>query len=640
MPHFEHFFAPGQIGTLSVPNRIVMPPMGTAYADADGCITDRQIAYYLERAKGGVGYITFEHTGVSPEGKASVRMAMLCSDNHVLSVRRMVDAIHSLGSRILVQINHGGRQGSSAFSGLPLVAPSAIPCPVRKETPQALSEEGIRRIVSAFAAAAARARVAGADGVEIHMAHGYLLNQFLSPLSNHRADGYGGCMDNRLRAPLEVLCAVRSAVGPDYPISCRISADEYLPGGLCRDDAQVIAQALEAHGANAIHVSACVAASGYLYQPPYYAPEGVFVPLAAAVRARVNIPVIAVGRIRTAQQADQVLRDGHADFVAMGRALIADPHLPLKVREGRLEDVIPCISCNRCVQSVREGNLQCAVNPSVGREGQGVPAPVSHRKKIWVIGGGPAGMRAATVAARRGHEVRLFEREPRLGGRFVLAAVPPEKAVLLEFVEYLIRQLRNAPVRIDLDCAFHPRVLETEHPDAVIVATGARASTPALGGQASIPVFTPDEVLSGSRPVGQRVLVLGGGGIGAEIADFLAGQGKQVTILEMRAGIALDMPSAMIHFLQVRLKDGGVEILTHTAALRWEDGALVVDGPKGVRPLGGFDAIIFSAGSRSNDDIVPAIRAHVQEVHVIGDAGKPGEMMWALSQGDEIGQTI
>ncbi|HTX54902.1 MAG TPA: FAD-dependent oxidoreductase [Candidatus Baltobacteraceae bacterium] len=640
MSGFARLFSPGNIGTMRLPNRFVMPPMATNYADENGCVTDRQIAYYRERARGGAGYITFEHTAVLQQGKAAVRMAMISSDEHVPGFKRLADAIHQEGGRLVIQINHGGRATASAFTGMPLAAPSAIACPTRTEVPEAMSPEAIRDLIRAYTAAALRVKAAGADGIEVHMAHGYLLNQFLSPFSNQRTDEFGGSPEKRLGVPLEALRAVRQAVGAQFPVLCRISADEYVPGGLTLADSQKIARALEANGADAIHVSAAVPASGYMPQPPYYLPEGVFAHLAAGIKSVVKVPVIAVGRIRTAALAETLLEEGKADFIAFGRALIADPRLPAKVRVGSDSEIIPCISCNRCIQSFREGNMQCAVNPRTGRELQGDEVPAAKAKKIWVIGGGPAGMKAAEVAARRGHDVTLFDKGAQLGGRFLLAAIPPKKAVLRDFVDYLERQVRKQPIALTLESAVDAAVFSKGQPDTVVLATGAEPYLPSIEGIQNVRTFSPDEALAPGAVLPANLVVLGGGGIGAEIADYFAEQGKQVTLIEMREGIALDMPPHMQHFLRVRLQERGATLLTRAKAIRFERGTLVVETPEGSRTLTGFGAVVVAAGSRPNTELLQAAKQAVKEVHVIGDAGDPRELMHALVDAEEVGRKI
>jgi len=625
-----------QIGSLKIKNRIVMPPMATNFANPDGSVNDRQIAYYVKRVKGGVGYVTLEHTGVLKQGKASPNMALLDSDQKIPYLTKLIKAVHQEGGKIVIQINHAGRQTSSSITGAPIVAPSAIPCPVRKEIPQALSPEEIQEIVEAFGQAARRVKEAGADGVEIHMAHGYLLCQFLSPYSNQRHDVYGGSGEKRMRMPLEVLGTVRRIVGSDFPVICRLSADEYVEGGLKLDESKEIAKTLEKNGANALHISACVAASVYLNHPPYYAEEGIFAHLAQGIKSVVKIPVIAVGRIRTPQLANQILEENKADLISMGRALIADPELPMKALQGKTEEIIPCISCNRCILAIRRGALQCAVNPETGREETFKLQKADRPKKVWVVGGGPAGMKAAEIAARRGHQVTLYEKKEDLGGQFLLAAIPPKKQVLKEFVVYLIKQIEKLPVKIVRGKSFDPALLKDERPDVIIVATGAKPSFPAIEGIQEANVLTVEEALLNPFSLGQKILVIGGGGIGAEVADYLSEQGKEVTLVEMREGIALDLVIHLQHFLNKRLKEKGVRILTSTQAIRFEKEGLWVQDPQGTRKLTGFDSLVVSLGSTPNDELVPSLKEIIPEIYVVGDASKPREVMEAVCEAEEV----
>ncbi len=322
---FENLFSPFSIGSLNLANRLVMPPMATNYASPEGFVTERQIDYYVERARGGVGYITVEHTGILPQGKASPKMLMISSDEHELHIRKLVEAVQTAGSKIVVQINHAGRQTFAAVTGSPIIGPSPIPALPNMETPHELTAAEIEALVQAYAAAAGRVKQTGADGVEIHMAHGYLLCSFLSPFSNKRQDQYGGDLAGRARFPLQVLKSVRDCVGADFPIICRLSGDEYVEGGMKIEETKQIAGFLAMAGADALHISACNAASSYLNHPPYYVQEGVFVHLAEGVKSAVDIPVIAVGRIRTPALAERCIREGKADLISMGRALIADP---------------------------------------------------------------------------------------------------------------------------------------------------------------------------------------------------------------------------------------------------------------------------------------------------------------------------
>jgi 2,4-dienoyl-CoA reductase-like NADH-dependent reductase (Old Yellow Enzyme family)/thioredoxin reductase len=614
--------------------------MATNFAGEDGSVNDRHIAYYVRRIKGGVGYITFEHTGVLKQGRAFPNMALIDSDQHIPRFKRLVEAIHREGGKIVIQINHAGRQTSSSITGSPIVAPSAIPCPVRKEMPKELSHEEIQKIIEAFREAARRVKEAGADGVEIHMAHGYLINQFLSPFSNQRTDDYGGDPDRRMRMAIEVLRTVRNQVGSDFLVLCRLSADEYVEGGLKLEDTKEIAKALERNGADALHISACVAASGYLNHPPYYAEEGVFVHLAQGIKSVVSIPIIAVGRIRTPELANQILEEKKADLISMGRALIADPDLPLKALEGRTDEILPCISCNRCIQSIRKGALQCAVNPETGREEIFRLQKADRPKKIWIIGGGPAGMKAAEIASLRGHKVNLYEKNKELGGRFLLAAIPPKKQILKDFIDQLERRLQKLPIKIIIGKPFSPASLRRGKPEGVIIATGAKPFFPPIDGIHEAKAISVEDALSSSTPLGEKVLVVGGGGIGAEVADYLSENGKEVTLIEMREGIALDLVGHLQHFLNTRLKAKGVQILTSTKAIRFEKKALWVEDSQGTKKLEGFDNIVISLGSIPNDELVGSIKDKVSEFHVIGDASKPREVMEAVLEGEEVALKI
>ncbi len=497
--NLDRLFSPFSIGSLSLPCRIVMPPMATNFATKEGLVTEQQMAYYLARARGGVGYVTVEHTGILPQGKASPNMLLISSAEHEASLGRLIAAVHRAGNRIIVQINHAGRQTSAAITGQPIVGPSPIPCPTRGEAPRELSTAEIEDLVKAFAAAAGRVKAAGADGVEIHMAHGYLLCSFLSPFSNRRDDEYGGDVASRARFPLEVLAAVRGRVGADFPIICRMSGDEYVEGGLTIDQTRIIARLLARGGADAIHVSACNAASGFLNHPPYYVAEGVFVHLAEAVKAEVQVPVIAVGRIRSAEMAAQVIDQKKADLVSMGRALIADPELPNKVRQGLLEEIAPCISCNRCIQALRQGQVRCAVNPEVGNEARFRVSPAKGPKKVWVVGGGPGGLKAAEIAARRGHYVTLFEKNDFLGGRMRLAAIPPHKGVINQFLDYLERTIKALNVDIRLKAEVQAEQVSVERPAAIVAATGSRPSPPPCPGVETCGGLTVEQAIFWAR---------------------------------------------------------------------------------------------------------------------------------------------
>ena len=486
-------FDPITIRGVEIPNRIVMPPMTTRLAAPDGGVTPELIQYFVARAEGGAGLITVEMCSPDPAGRHRARELGISHDRFVAGLRELTSRLKAAGSRASVQIGHAGGHTRQDVTGHPPVAPSALPHVVqevdtRRVVPEELTPEGIRAVVQAFAEAAERAKRAGFDAVEVHGAHGYLIAQFLSPLDNRRGDEYGGSLRNRARFALEVVEACRKRVG-DFPLVFRFSADEYAPGGFTPEEARELACWLVEAGADVLHVSAgCYRSlpSGAVMIPPMSYPGGVFLHLARAIRAVVPVPVIAVGRLHDPAIAAMAVREGHADMVALGRQLIADPEWPRKVREGRTDEIRPCIACNTCVDGMREGNhVKCLVNPWAGREGQRRTSGVDRSRRVLVVGGGPAGMEAARRMAERGHRVLLVERRRELGGQLRLAAKAPlfqnvetSAPVVLTFVEFLARQLERAGVEVRLGAAVTPGLIDELKPETVVLATGASYRVP------------------------------------------------------------------------------------------------------------------------------------------------------------------
>ncbi|HSF04549.1 MAG TPA: FAD-dependent oxidoreductase [Methylomirabilota bacterium] len=481
-------FTPIALRGVGVPNRIVMPSMTTRLATPEGAVTPQLIQYYLARAEGGAGLVTVEMCSPEPAGRHRAGELGILDDRSLPGLQQLTSRLKMAGARSAVQIGHAGGHTRQDVTGVPPVAPSALPHEVqevdtRTIIPVELTPARIRDVVRAFAEATERAKRAGFDVVEIHGAHGYLIAQFLSPLDNHRGDEYGGSLRNRARFALEVLQACRRQVG-EFPLIFRFSADEYAPGGLTPDEACEIAPWLVEAGADALHVSGgCYRSrpSGALMIPPMRYPEATFLHLARAIKGRVAVPVIAVGRLHDSSLAERVVAEGQADMVALGRQLIADPEWPRKVREGRLDEIRPCIACNTCVDGMREGaRIQCLVNPVAGRETEFELRPVGRPRRVLVVGGGPAGMEAARLLARRGHRVALVERESRLGGQLRLAAKAPvfqnvetDAEVLLKLIEFLARQLGKAGVDVRLAQAATAALVRELRPEVVVLATGA-----------------------------------------------------------------------------------------------------------------------------------------------------------------------
>ena len=636
---FTKLFEPGRIGSLELKNRLVMPPMGTNYALKDGSVTQRQIDYYEERAKGGVGLVIVEISCVdSPVGKAAVRQICIDDDRFIPDLSKLAESIKRHGAKAAIQIHHAGRQTSSKLTGHQPVAPSPVPIP-GGEQPRELTLSEIASLVTRFAEAAERAKKAGFDGVEIHGAHGYLVSQFLSPLSNHRRDAYGGGVENRARFLLEVIEAIRERVGSDYPVWCRLSAMEIgVEGGITLEETQVVAQMAEKAGVNAIHVSAHQVTPAR--RPPMAQPLCLFVPLAEGIKKVVSVPVITVGRIPP-ELGEGVLRDGKADFISIGKALLADPHLPHKVAVGEVGDITPCICCLTCLDSIgwrREG-VCCVVNPTLGREREYELKPAESPKKVVVVGGGPGGMEAARVAALRGHKVVLFDVSDELGGQLILASKPPFKDTIETFRQYLVRQVTKSGVELRLRERFTLDLLDELKPDVVILATGVKPFIPQIPGIQGQKVLQASQVLVGAK-TGERVAVIGGELVGCETALYLMEQGKKVTIMRRGPEFATKVHQFIREPLLGRLQFKGVSMLTGVKYEEITEAGVVIRTGAGERKIVEADTIVLAAGAVPNTELLAALKGKVAQVVSVGDCVEPRGIREAVEEGYRAGLDI
>ena len=635
----NRLFAPGRIGGLGLRNRVVMPAMLTALASPDGGVSEELLAYYAERAAGGVGLIIVESTNIEvPRGEHFLRQLSAGEDRFLPGLRRLAEAIHSRGAAAALQICHQGRYSAPSITGTPPLSPA--PEPPRDYWPEspAMDQADITRVVEGFAHAAARAQRAGFDAVELHGAHGYLICQFLSPLTNRRRDAYGGGPASRARFLVESVRAVREAVGRDFPLILRLSADELAEGGITLEDALVHAREAERAGVDALHISAGSQLSTVpISIAPMSFPPGCLVDYAAAVRRRVRIPVIAVGRINDPRLAERILAQEKADLVAMGRALIADPRLPAKAEAGETVRIRTCLACNHCIESaIQSGQpLRCAVNARAGRETEFPSRPAPRPRRVWVVGGGPAGMEAARVARERGHEVRLYERSRVLGGQLIPAAKPPFKGGLALLARYLAGELERLGVEVRLGEEAPLPSRTPEVPDAVVAATGSRPTLPAIPVVPGPGTLTAIELLTENGKTGDPVLVLGGERVGVEAAAYLAERGKRVVVTRRGKRMAEKMLPSLRRVFLSYLRERGVEMHTEVEYVELREQGLVVreGGRETLLPA---RSVVLATGSEPVRETYEAWEETGVEVHAVGDCSRPRDIASAIREGHEV----
>ena len=645
---FSKLFEPTHIGKMELKNRIDMPPMGTNMGTPDGHVTEEVVCYYRERARGGVGLIILETTCVdAPVGKTTAFQLAIDNDRFISGLSRLAETIHQHGSRTVLQLQHGGRGTKSAITGIQPVAPSPIPMPYgtqvgyEGEMPRELALAEIKDLVRKFAAAAQRARQAGYDGVEIHSTGYYLVAQFLSSTANTRQDEYGGSLSNRARFLTEIVQAVRAGVGPDYPVLCKISAMELGPGaGITVEEAQQIARIAEEAGADALEIAAMLWGIIPRLPPSTAEAPGGLLPFMDGLKNAVRIPLIAAGRI-TPELGEKALQERQADLIAMGKALIADPDLPIKAEAGRVDEIRPCIGCLRCIdnQTVKGKGIMCSVNAAVGREMELGVKPPSRSKKVFVIGGGPAGMEAARVTALRGHRATLYEKQDKLGGQLQEAIVPPHKDNMKPFVEYLAGQMTKRCVDVRLGVKATDRLISEAKPDVVVLAAGVVTSVPWIKGIDAVGVLTAKEVLNGAK-VGDTVVVIGGGLVGCEAAEYLAKQRKKVTVVEMLDEVAGVMPLALRRMLLARLDYMKVTVLTSVKCQEFMKGSLLITNKEGQEETIAFDAVVIAAGGSPNQTLMEGLKGTVPEVYCAGDCVEPRGIAEAMADGLRIGLEI
>jgi 2,4-dienoyl-CoA reductase-like NADH-dependent reductase (Old Yellow Enzyme family)/thioredoxin reductase len=649
---FEYLFKPGRLGTLELKNRIVMLPMGTLLAGEWGQVTEELIHWYARRAKGGAGLIIVEvcmaATAIDPLRLIS-RVLRADDDCYVPGLACLVDAVHENGAKIGICLNAGaGAQASGgpwipgfgAVTRMQPVSPSGIPAYGVAEhgavkQPRSLTIEEIEKCIDLCGESARRLKKAGFDLLEIHAPHGYLIAQFLSPYFNKRTDKYGGSLDNRCRFLFEIIAAIRRMVGYDFPLTVRYSIDEAIEGGRDVRESQQIAKKLEEMGIHGISCSVGVYGANIPNIPPYYFPRGSLAYLAEAIKEAVKIPVVAAGRLDDPELAEQILRDGKADFIGLGRGLIADPDWPQKAANGKVKEIRKCLACNDCRIAIHTPRpIRCAVNPVAGREVKyEVMRPAEMRKKVVIVGGGPAGMETARVAVLKGHKVILFEAKNELGGMLNLGSTPPHKEILKSITEYYARELDRLGVDVRMGKKATTDLIIREDPDCVIVATGGVALIPDIPGIDKAIVVTALDALSCAKRTGQEVIVAGGGAVGCEVANYLAQQKKKVTIVEMLDTVGLDMDSWIWKHLSAELEKRNVKIMTSMKIDEITDQGIIVIDRNCNKIFLKSDNVVLALGLRGSNDLSGKLEGKVKKVFTIGDAKLPRRIRESISEG-------
>lgn len=627
-----------KLGSMVLPNRVVMTTVKLGYGTEAGEVTDRHVAFYTRRARGGVGLLTTEPLYVQRSGREVPTQLSVASADRARGLEWLVASVHGAGGRIMAHLNHAGRAANPKLvpEGV-CVSASEVPCPANGVTPRALSVGEIEGVIEAFADAASRVASVGFDAVEVPFSHGYLIHQFLSPRTNRRDDGYGGTFDARLRFGREVLSAVRDRIGT-LPLVVRMNATDHVDGGLDESDAVAIATALEGAGVDGLSITSgtmCESVPFCLY--PAGTPKAHLLPMSERIRRAVAVPVIVAGRIRSPQVARAALTDGQTDVVGLARPLLADPDWVRKAVEGDEESILLCAACHQgCLADLRKGaGTHCAFNPLTGRESEIEVTPAQEPRRVAVVGGGPAGLEAARVAADRGHAVTLFEQSDRLGGQLELASRTPHKEEFADVIRHFVLMAERAGVDIELGTRATAEGLTAEDPDAVVVATGGVPLPVEFPGLEKTHWLRASDLLEGTATVPTRsALVVGGGLVGLETADYLTARGVDVTVVELLDRVGGEMDPLARSMLLGRLENSDVVIHTGVRVVRLTPAAVVAE-KNGREIMIGCETVVLAVGVRSDRELAEALEGSGLPVYVVGDAVEPRGAGAAIREGFE-----
>lgn len=631
----SHLFSPFKIRDLEIPNRCVMPPMGCHLENKDASVSDANIAYISRQASGGIGLVITEIAAVHETG--AIGMGAY-DDRFVPGLTRMARAIHDGGAKAALQLHHAGRETYPGLKKGYALGPSALPSLVYGMAPREMTLDEIKMIVESFGKAAVRAVDAGFDAVEIHGAHGYLLTQFMSAISNQRKDGYGGDFKSRARFVFEVVQEVRKSVGKNFPILLRLSAEEYIRNGYTVEDVQTILPDLVEAGVDVFHASVGTHGSpgGVTSAPPEFE-QGWNVWRAKKCKEVVDVPVIAVGRFTDPRVADKFIAQGDADMIAFGRQQLADPDFLNKAKAGQYDQIRTCIACNQgCIERLMYepgSSVRCAINPETGQELLYPRTPAKTKKKVWVIGAGPAGLTAAQEAARLGHDVSLFEKEDTAGGQILYASKAPSKQIYGEWIRWQIKQVEQMGVAIQTSTKITTEKLENANVDAVILAVGGDKIIPPIPGLDESIVCTAWQILGETIAPEKNVLVIGGGLIGMETADFLIDKGSRVTLVEMLPKSPVPNYTSHGYMLHKRLKQAECRFMFNTRLDSVGKNAVTLSVDGKPETLTDIDQVVLAVGMKPRAELKEYLVDKKIEHYVVGDAQIVRRIIEATDEG-------
>lgn len=637
----KQLFSTFSIKNCYLKNRIVMPGLASFLVEDDGAFTDKTVEHYRLRAAGGPAMVIMEASAVSPEGIVSPHQARIYDDKFMNGLSRIAEVIRSEGAVPGIQLHHGGRQTSARVIKQKPVAPSNLPCPTIRGDVEPLTIGGIQEIVHKFADAATRAIIAGFELIEIHGAHGYLINQFLSRFSNIREDEYGGDITGRTRFACDIVREIRERVGEDFPLSFKISAQEFVPDGITVDESIEILKPLVQAGIDIVQVSAGNDATPEWISQPMFMEKACLADSAASIKNELDIPVMAVGRINDPLTANSIIEEGKADLVCIGRGLLADPEMPKKAKEGRLDEIRTCVACNTCMESIfRKGRVECLVNPTLGREKEMEIHPTNTPKKVMVIGGGPGGLNVAWVAAKKGHEVSLYEKQASLGGQLILGCVSNFKKELRSLIDFQKRQIKKYGVKCHLNIEATLDTVKDENPDVVILATGSVPIKPSIEGIDTPIVSVLAQIFDGNRPIIKKTLIIGGGATGCEAALYLSENGCPVTIVEKLPKIGMHIESITKRVILNKLEENNVRIVTEYELSRIAENGVFIRNREGKEVFLEGESVVIAIGTRPDNSLYDEINSQGITIYQIGDCLEPRGAKAAISEGAEIGRAI